>query len=243
MKGIFSIFEKDAKKIQYFMVLFLLIYHFALFYSLSNEPVKLSDSKEYINAAQSFNQAHNFYSGNTLDGLDYRMFTKRTPFYPLVLSTLYFFNWHINYIYIFQIFLGLINIMFGFLLLKKLINFNSISVILFTVFVVLTPSQFIYSQFIMADLWLQTFVMLCAISILLFYENKKAIWLVILLFFSVLAALTKPVFLLASLVISVWCFSQFIKIKCSKSILFFALTIGIFGIFGKWFDFHGAGVK
>jgi hypothetical protein len=213
MKGIFSGFENNAKLIKILMVFFLVIYQLTLFYSLSNEPVQLSDSEEYINAAKSFQNHKNFYSGNNHESLDYRMFSKRTPLYPLILSVFYSFHWHINFIYILQLFLGLLNILIGFFLINKLINTNRLVIFLFAIFVVFTPSQFIYSQLIMADLWLQSLVMLCVFSLVQFNANKKPQWLFGVAIFSVLAALLKPVFLMASFILAIWSFIQLVKIK------------------------------
>ena len=170
----------------------------------------LRDSEEYLNSSESFETQHNFYAGPQSPEPDYRLYSKRTPFYPLVLYTFRLLNLHWNLVYLLQAFLGLFNIYLAFILLSQLIKNNGKSLVLLTLFILFTPSQFIYSQFIMADLWLQMFVMLCMVSFAGFVKTRHSIWLVSLLLFSIFAALTKPVFLFASFGVAVYCLYYFI---------------------------------
>ena len=64
MKGLTSIFETDSKHIKILLVLFLIVYHVTLFFSLSHQPALLRDSEEYINSSKSFEINKNFYSGS-----------------------------------------------------------------------------------------------------------------------------------------------------------------------------------
>ncbi len=230
MNGLTSIFENDSKKIRIILVLFLIVYHFVLFFSLSNQPVLLRDSEEYISSSKSFEINKTFYAGPQSAEVDYRLYSKRTPFYPIVLYTFRSLNLHLNFVYLLQLFLGLFNIYLALILLKQLIKKHSLAYIFLAFFILLTPSQFIYSQFIMADLWLQSFIMICIVSFAFYIKSKKSIWLISLILFSTLAALTKPIFLLASFVISLY--SLIIVIKQNHSKL---LTILVIIPFLSWF--------
>ena len=230
MNGLTSIFENDSKKIRIILVLFLIVYHFVLFFSLSNQPVLLRDSEEYISSSKSFEINKTFYAGPQSAEVDYRLYSKRTPFYPIVLYTFRSLNLHLNFVYLLQLFLGLFNIYLALILLKQLIKKHSLAYIFLAFFILLTPSQFIYSQFIMADLWLQSFIMICIVSFAFYIKSKKSIWLISLILFSTLAALTKPIFLLASFGISLY--SLIIVIKQNHSKL---LTILVIIPFLSWF--------
>ena len=216
MKGLTSIFENDSKKTRILLILFLIVYHLAFFYSLSNQPVLLRDSEEYISSSKSFEINDNFYSGPRSTEVDYRLFSKRTPFYPVVLYGFRSLNLHLNFVYLLQLFLGLFNIYLALILLKQLVTKPSLAYIFLAFFILLTPSQFIYSQFIMADLWLQSFIMICIVSFAFYLKSQNSIWLIWLLLFSTLAALTKPIFLFASFGIAVFCLYILIKQKHRK---------------------------
>jgi len=223
MAGFLSRFGKDAKKIGFLLLLVLGLYHLALYYSLSHQPVLLSDSEEYIHSAQSFEKSNTFYAGSQGDELDYRLFSKRTPFYPIVLSGFHCLNLHWNFVYLLQLFLGFFNVYLSFILLSGFLKNTLKSYIFLTVFIVFTPSQFIYSQFIMADLWLQSFIMIGLVSFAKFCKTKQSYWLVIIIIISTLAALTKPVFLIASFLIAMACFWYFLKQKGYKYLAIVAL--------------------
>ena len=141
MNGLTSIFENDSKKIRIILVLFLIVYHFVLFFSLSNQPVLLRDSEEYISSSKSFEINKTFYAGPQSAEVDYRLYSKRTPFYPIVLYTFRSLNLHLNFVYLLQLFLGLFNIYLALILLKQLIKKHSLAYIFLAFFILLTPSQ------------------------------------------------------------------------------------------------------
>lgn len=223
MNGLTSIFENDSKKIKIILVLFLIVYHFVLFFSLSNQPVLLRDSEEYISSSKSFEINKTFYAGPQSAEVDYRLYSKRTPFYPIILYTFRSLNLHLNFVYLLQLFLGLFNIYLALILLKQLIKKPSLAYIFLAFFILLTPSQFIYSQFIMADLWLQSFVMICIVSFAFYIKSKNSVWLISLILFSTLAALTKPIFLFASFGIALYSLIVVIKQNHSKLLIILVL--------------------
>lgn len=184
------------------LLFFLLIYQAALVYTLPKGPARLQDSVEYLNSSNSFRKYGNFYAGEFSKEVDYRLYSKRTPFYPLLIFALYVAHLHQNYLMIIQLFVGLFNIFLAFWLLKQWVPEGKVPVLLLTVFILLTPSQFIYSQMIMADIWLQLFVMLMAVSLVRYHQKPGISTLMWIIIWATLAALAKPVFLPASFLIA-----------------------------------------
>jgi len=227
MDGLNAIFGHNTRAIKIIILLFLIVYHFTVFYSLSHEPVLLQDSEEYLNSANSFEDNKTFYSGSDINKADYRHFSKRTPLYPLVLYSFIKANLHINFVYLLQLFIGLFNIFLAFILLSLFFSKRSTPYYVLALFILFTPAQFIYSQFIMADLWLQTFVMMCMLGLAQFVRWGKSPWLLVAMISSVLAALTKPVFLIACLLISVYYLYYFL-VKARRKWLSFLIVIPIF---------------
>jgi len=219
MTGITSLFNNNSKTIKQILLVFLVVFHFTMFYSLRNEPVQLRDSEEYIHSAENYYIYGNFYAGIHNAETDYRLFSKRTPLYPLILVSFKALNIHPNYIYIVQTFLGLLNIFLALVLLRMLLPSKRASYILLGVFILLTPSQFIYSQFIMADLWLQTLVMVLMVSLARYLETNNKKWILTCIITGTLCALIKPVFLPASFIIGLIGLFIFLKEK----IYFFTL--------------------
>ncbi len=221
--GLSTIFHNNALKIKGLLLFFVIVYHGFLFYSLKHEPVNLRDSIEYINSASNFSTEANFYAGPQSTERDFRLYSKRTPIYPLVLHGIYSLHLHRNFIYLLQIFIGLSSIFMAFIFMARFFKNSGLAFLLLTIFLLFTPSQFIYSQFIMADLWLQFFVMLCILSYFQFHKTQQYGWLISLLIFSTCAALTKPVFLLASFAIGLFCLLHFIKTKKYRWVILFSL--------------------
>jgi hypothetical protein len=201
MSGITSLFNQDSKRIKQILLVLLVVFHLALFYSISNEPVRLRDSEEYIHSAENFYKYGNFYAGPHKGYDDYRLFSKRTPLYPIIIFCFKALNIHPNYIYIIQAFLGLLNIFLAMVLLRMLLPGKRAPYVFLGILILLTPSQFIYSQFIMADLWLQTLVMVVMVSVAKYLESNHKNWILLAILSATLGALIKPVFLPASFII------------------------------------------
>lgn len=208
-QGIFK--PEESKWINRVLVLFMLVFQAALFYSLVNGPVILQDSEEFLNSSLSFQKDDNFYSGPRNQPLDYRQFSKRTPLYPLLISSLQSNHLHINYLFIIQIFIQLASLFIGFILLKNIHPQGKLPIVIMSVFILFTPSLFIYTQFIMADVWLQLFCMLTALSLLKYLQKRNIQSMIALILFSTLAALTKPVFLIASFALAILCGYHVVK--------------------------------
>ena len=222
MKGITSVFGEQAGRVKFLLLFFMVVFHIFFVYTLLNKPVILRDSEEYIHSSNNFEKQGNFYAGSLEEPLDYRLFSKRTPFYPLLLWVMRKF--HIpGYLFLLQAFIGLLNVLLGFYLLRKIIPGKKLPLIIFSAFILTTPAQFIYSQLVMSDLWLQLFVMIGLLVLLRYLEKSHPLDMAILIICSVIAALIKPVMLPASLLISVFCIYRMIKQKHSKWYFIFIL--------------------
>lgn len=211
---------------KFVILIFLIVFHFALFYSLSMEPLNMRDSQEYINSSISYKINDNFYAGELGDNTDFRLFGKRTPFYPLVLFVFNILNLNLNLVFILQIFIALFNIYLTLKLLQFLSNHHRKPLYFFTFFLLFTPSLFIYSLVVMADIWLQFFVTICFWAFVEFIKTKHSYWIVLLIIASTFAALTKPVFLLFSLITAVWS-SYYFLVKSRNKVLFLVSLVPI----------------
>ncbi len=224
MRSLSTLFHKNSLNIKWILLFFVIVYHGFLFYSLKHQPVNLRDSVEYLNSASSFEDEANFYAGPPSADRDYRLYSKRTPLYPLVLHSLNKLHLHRNYIYLLQLFLGLSSILLTFIFISHFVKKTFFPYLFLSIFLIFTPSQFIYSQFIMADLWLQFFVMLVLFSYLQFHKTQRIAWLIGIVIWSTLAALTKPVFLLASFGCSLVFVWHIIKNKRKQWVVLVALV-------------------
>ena len=119
-----------------------LFFIFFVFRILSHKYF-LADSYEYLDIAKRINQFSIFNSNNALEKV-----TKRPFCYPLFLAL--FFNINIIFTLVVQSFIGILNV---FLLIKILKQYDVEIKKYFILFLILTPSIFIYSQLIMAE-WL-----------------------------------------------------------------------------------------
>lgn len=181
------------------LFLFLVLYQVFLVYNFVHGHVYLQDSAEYVQSARSFETEGNFYSGSPENERDYRMYSKRTPLYPLILYFISRSGISDSYIYVIQAFLGLFNIYLFYRFLAVFGVRKTVGHLILAIFILFTPAQFIYSQFIMADLWLQTWVMLLLFSALKFYKKPDLKWTICLLLLISTAPFLKPVFLPAGI--------------------------------------------
>lgn len=164
---------------------------------INNGNFFLSDSYEYIEVAQNIANG-NFFVGNN------EALSKRPFLYPLFLLLSFGFNPYII------VFLQAILLFLTFFIFGKILDHLKIAAdnkLLFLI--VLTPSIFIYSQLIMAD------ILACLLMLILFYflmvdfSIKKIKYVQITL---LLLAFTKPVFypfiLISTILLGYYCFKK-----------------------------------
>ncbi len=141
----------------------------------------LSDSYDYLEIAKF---THSFSSFDYQN--DVELFTRRPFIYPLFLSPFVFLNTAVA-IFL-QTILSLLNVYLFFKILKHFeITINNKT----TLFLLLTPSVFIYSQLIMSEWLVMIFLNLLFLLLIQPFSSKNFAYIQIL---TVLLAFTKPVF-------------------------------------------------
>lgn len=176
-----------------FLVVMSLLHLSAWIYSLLFHP-ETKDSLEYQFAADNFLQHHFFYSADLNEAIDMRAYSKRPPFYPLMIALV-----PRGVLLLLQ---NILSLMLVLLLHRRFSLGNSLTSNRFILYLLcwsFACSQFIYANLIMADIWLQ----LCIV--LLFYllsssskQTKPITWLCVTLVITA-ALLFKPVALFLAL--------------------------------------------
>lgn len=154
----------------------------------------IGDAQEYLRCAENTINQRIFYCGNLEEEINYDLFTRRTPFYPLILIVLLGLTRSITYISFFQTILIFVN---AYLLIKILSmrNAGKYRINLIILLYLFYPAQLIYSNIIMTEIVLQ-FLLLSSFFLLLRFESERSNKL--LLIYNLLiamAVLTKPVLL------------------------------------------------
>ncbi|MBN1155344.1 hypothetical protein JXB12_10545 [candidate division KSB1 bacterium] len=179
------------------IIIFIALIVYALNYVNVCNNLQIStvgDAQEYIKCAENTIDHGLFYCGDLDQEIDYDLFTRRTPFYPLILIIFLKLTHSIRYVLFFQTFLVFIN---AYLLLKILMLRNTgkrysypvIAVYLFY------PSQWIFSTIVMTEIVLQ-FLLLASFYLLFKFELVRSSKLLIVYnMILALAVLTKPVLL------------------------------------------------
>lgn len=184
--------------------------HLAFFiYRLNEGQLILSDSEEYIYAADNLFEHGTLYSADMSAREDMRAYTKRPPVYPafiLVFKGIFRTSWAVILL---QNLLSLFNIWVVFKILSHLGYAKNkwLAGLLF----ILTPAQFIYADTIMSEIVMQSLILGFVYQMFRFiseYDIKPLLWGALML---VLAMLTKPVmypfvyaYLLVVIVYAVW---------------------------------------
>jgi len=176
------------KRIFWGMIVFL---HVVAFVWAITHNVTLRDSEEYWNAANSFSANGSFYCFDLEKPIDYRGFTKRPPLYPFflwIISTKWLVLLLQNGLSFFNIFLA------SSIFALPALNFISTRrFVLLCCIVLFSFSQFIYTNLVMADLFLQTLTVLGVYLLIKSWQKLNIKILGALVGIVTLAILTKPV--------------------------------------------------
>ena len=199
----------------------LLLYSSAYIYVYNNFHIsKVGDAQEYINCATNTFDRHEFYCGKFNEAIDFDLYTRRPPFYPLFILILLKLTQSLKVMLFFQNILVFTN---AFILLKIMRMYTNRNLVKYLVLIgyFLYPAQIVYGNVIMAEIVLQT-LLLYSFYLLIKYEKYKNTG-IILLYNIVLtcAVLTKPVLLyfwIINLIIHI-----IIMKKSSKHIIFYSL--------------------
>lgn len=177
---------------KYFWITIFLIHLFFFIYQVYKSNLYLSDSYEYLNAAQNILKYGELYCGD-FENIDYDLYTKRPPLYPLfIIFTSLLLNSHLSIIF-FQCLLSILTIFFVIKISKLLYGHNNI-LLLIMLILLFTPSQFIYSNLLMSEILLQNLITWTVFFFFLFVKTQKYKYLMLCNIIIILCALTKPIF-------------------------------------------------
>jgi hypothetical protein len=169
-----------------------------IIYQSFHKNYYLSDSKEYLQEAHNISNHGIFYCDDLSNPINPDKFTRRTPLYPLFIALCKLITANELLILIFQTLLSVFN-----LWLIRILGFKMGYTVahdrIFLVLLLLTPAQFLYANFIMSELLLQTFIVLICYTLFLWIDSKKTMYLVGYHIFLVCAMFTKPAFYLFAL--------------------------------------------
>lgn len=163
-----------------------------MFWQLGRGEIYTKDSEEYLFAAKNILHHFNLYSGDLSLPMDFRLFSKRPPLYPLVLLLSGFMS---LLLFLFQIVAGMLSIYLA-LRSVEMINGKELShqqKWLFTLLLILYPAQWIYASTVMSDICLQltwTAFVFFLIQSWKFKETHQLIWMV---FSGIAGMMFKPV--------------------------------------------------
>lgn len=213
------------------IILFAVIgYLVVLFYTLNNPQVAhIGDAAEYIKEAENILQYRTVYCGDLSEKIDPALYSQRPPFYPFFIATfILLFKNHCSVLF-FQILLTILN---AYLILKILDSQNvthqwKIIVLICFLFY---PAQIIYTNIIMSELLLQTFLVSSFYFLIKYSAEKKIIYLLLLNLCLSGAVLTKPVmiyFWIPNILYHLWLFYRDRRKTILALPFIFILTISI----------------
>lgn len=210
--------DSEFKKYFVFLSFFMLVF---LGLRIAQGDFRLLDSDDYFATAELLKSGE--YFSSTSDFVEATLLTKRPFLYPLLLLFPGFLNDWV--IILLQTFVGFINI---YLVLRLFQKIGGRSFRLLSIFILLTPSIFIYTHLIMAEVLVMTLLLLLAL-LLVSPLNRKKLFLIQLLLTALI--FLKPAFYLFSFLNILLFGFYFFKTKTfSLSVLIPLLfTIGYMG--------------
>lgn len=208
------------------------ILFFVVFYY--NYNIYMADSIEYLMQAFNIKSHLSFYCADLTKEINPALYTKRPPMYGLIIMILkgiYSSNYFINF---FQNILSIANIA-GLLKILKEYKFELDTRKSLFVFIVLFPTQYIYTNMIMSEILLQTFLFWALYNLFYYIKHGKNHNIVIYNLLLGLAVLTKPVlvyFWIPNLVFMVYLYYKNRKAAIVLSGLIHPICILLFSYYG-----------
>lgn len=230
-----------------------IIFLHLLFFGLQcyQKHLLLDDSIEYLNESKNIRsfevieRSRNdlkgiFYCGNTSSPINFDFYTKRPPLYPLFLTLASFFSTNLLLVILFQQFISIFNLYF----IRKIaiqLGYKKDKDWLFLCLLLLSPSQFIYSNLIMSEVIFQFFLLLLVHECILFIQFYNLKSIIRFSLFLIAAILTKPVLYLFT--IPAFLLFVFFAWKNKKPIyLFPALMPFLFILLYQYWNYERTGV-
>lgn len=192
------------------------------------------DSFEYLAQAENIRAAGSFYSGDTTKPLDKDLITKRPPLYPLFIAGVKAIVPSNIAIIILQTMIALMTLLATAALMRTVnIVPSGVTALLLPAMLIITPSHFLYANFIMTETILQAIVLLMTFALFTFIIRKKERYLYLYHFLLIAAMLTKPVFYLFAVPSAVYVLWLAYKDKRPRymisALIPFAVIAGVIG--------------
>lgn len=187
--------NSDRRLLIYLITAAALVYLAALIYGIVVPQTRLlPDSYEYMTAAQNLAEDGVFYAGSLEGKLDYSLYTRRPPGYPVVLMLLFFIYPSPSLVAFFQIMLVFAGALLFWDLLREFGIFGRLRILALALYL-LYPAQIIYSQLIMAETIFQFLILLSVWALTRFLKSSSTLFIFILNIGLGAAVLCKPVLL------------------------------------------------
>ncbi|OED38083.1 hypothetical protein AB832_04755 [Flavobacteriaceae bacterium (ex Bugula neritina AB1)] len=215
-------------------ILSLILLHFIFFIlkiCIGNFYIN-EDSYEYYNMAGNILSDFQFYCGDLKSNIDYTLYTKRPPLYSIfVLFSSFLMKSKIG-ILICQNVLSISSI----LIIKQIFEnyYPKINTSLLFLLIVVSWNQFIYSNYIISEIFFQFLIVLLAFSLHLFFKYKSLKNLLFYQIVIVLLFLTKPVFYLFIFPNLILTFLMLKKIRIKLGYFSAVIPILFFLVYSFW---------
>jgi hypothetical protein len=185
---------KKDKSYLYFIVILAFVHLVYFIVAVMNNHIFMADSYEYLFQAFNIKNYGSFYCLDFNQPVDIHFYTKRPPFYGLFIFAFKIFYDSNFSVLLAQNVLSFINILGLVKLLKNFgFTFDVKKIILVTL--ILLPVQFIYSNMIMSEILLQTFLFWAFYYFYGFIRDNKLSYIFLCNIFLASAVLTKPILL------------------------------------------------
>ena len=188
-----------------------IIYSVTTGYKLINpDSIYTRDSFEYLKVAENLRNEGILYAGDLNSEINQALFSRRSPGYPIFISLSKFIcNEDITIIFI-QLLIGALNVFILFRILS-LFNIKETIKILSLLFFLLFPTQIIYTQTIMSEIFLQTALLAGLYYITKYHLTEKIKYLIFFNAIIALGILIKPIlmyFWIPLVIIHIWIFKK-----------------------------------
>lgn len=191
-------------------------------YAVRNESYLIKDSTEYLRAAENLFSGHGWYAGDLNKTYQPNLESRRPPLYPFFIGLIKTILKSDFFLLLFQNLLSLINLAGIIILLSKFKTNNRYNLFILLL-ILFFPSQFIFSNMIMAEVLFQTCIFWSFFFLVFFFQEKKIFQLILHSIFITLAVLTKPVLYLFWIPELIFFIILFLKKRISFPVIFLSI--------------------
>lgn len=184
----------DKRKILILIAVLAVAHAVYFMLALKFNGIYMADSAEYLKQAENIKSSFSFYCGDLNRQIDNDLYTRRPPLYGILIALLKFASDSDFTALLFQSVLSILN-MTGLYLMLRDAGREKYAFAAIPLFVLLFPPQAITSNFIMAEILLQTIIFWSFYSFVKYVKTKEIKYII---YFNLLLAagvLTKPVLL------------------------------------------------